>query len=235
LIQAKIPETTSGDRTQALNLAVFIQGQVSIKRKGWTRYAPVVFGTSVRPGDLLHLDDSSRAKVVCSDLTLHDIASGYTGVPCSSSQPLLQSVDGSMVNVTRGPPSDGSFPIVLSPRRTKLLSPRPVLRWTPVPGAAAYTVIVRSVNLDWSPPVRPSAAEMVYPEKAPQLEAGVDYKLIVKTGDRTSADEPGLGLGFSVLSSKDRKVVEKEQRKIADLGLPEGPNTVPHRAYLCRP
>jgi|SRR5882724_5786411 len=128
-----------------------------------------------------------------------------------------------MINVTRGRPSDGSFPIVLSPRKTKLLSPLPVLRWTPVSGAVAYAVIVRGANLFWSSQVRSTATELVYPEMAPQLKAGVDYKLIVQTIDRSSADEPGLGLGFSVLGSKDRQAVEKEQKKIGDLKLPEGP------------
>jgi hypothetical protein len=221
-LQAQVPVAT-GDAGQALNLAVFIEGQVRVKRRGWTRYAPVVFGSRLRSGDLLHLDDTSRAKVVCSDLTLHDIASGIGGVPCSVSQPLLQWGDGSMINVTRGRPSDGSFPIVLSPRKTKLLSPHPVLRWTPVSGAVAYAVIVRGANLFWSSQVRSTATELVYPEMAPQLKAGVDYKLIVQTIDRSSADEPGLGLGFSVLGSKDRQAVEKEQKKIGDLKLPEGP------------
>src|SRR6266704_2540429 len=74
LLQAKLLGTEN-DAGQAVNLAVFIEGQVSVKRKGWTSYAPVVFGTSLRRGDLLRLDDSSRAKVVCSDLTLHEVSS----------------------------------------------------------------------------------------------------------------------------------------------------------------
>src|SRR6266571_4931929 len=134
---------TENDGGQAVNLAVFIEGQVSVKRKGWTSYAPVVFGTSLRRGDLLRLDDSSRAKVVCSDLTLHDLSPGIGGVPCEGAQPLLRRPDGSMINATRSWPSDGSFPMVLSPRMTKLLSPHPVLRWTPVKGTTDYQVIVR--------------------------------------------------------------------------------------------
>lgn len=222
LVQAQHPEAAN-QISSAANLAVFIEGQVTVKRKGWTSYAPVVFGTSLRMGDLLHIDDSSHAKVVCSDLTLHDVPSGIGGVPCPSSPPVLQWVDGSVINPTRGGPSDGSFPLVISPRKTKLLSPYPLLRWTPVSGATTYAVIVRGTNFYWSSEVRTDATEMVYPERAPKLSDGIDYKLIVQTNGPSSAEEGGKGLGFTILSPRDRKVVEKEQLSIEHLGLPEGP------------
>src|SRR5258708_5126011 len=76
--------------------------------------------------------ESSRAKVVCSDLTLHDVPTGIVGVPCPVSRVVLRRVDGTLINATRGWPSDGSFPVVLSPRKTKLISANPTLRWSPV-------------------------------------------------------------------------------------------------------
>jgi len=223
LLQARLVGAEN-DSGQAVNLAVFIEGQVSVKRKGWTNYAAVVFGTSLRRGDLLRLDDSSRAKVVCSDLTLHDIAPGIVGVPCEGARPVLRRPDGSMINATRSWPSDGSFPVVLSPRKTKLLSPRPVLRWTPVKGTTNYQVVVRGINFYWSRVS--SGTEITYPDRAPALVAGVDYKLVVETSgknSRSSSDEPGLGLGFSMLSSKEGKTVLEEEGQIESLGLPEGP------------
>lgn len=221
--------STENDDGQGVNLAVFIEGQVSVKRKGWTGYAPVVFGTSLRRGDLLRLGDSSQAKVVCSDLTLHDVSPGIVGVPCEGTQPLLRRPDGSMINATRSWPSDGSFPQVLSPRMTKLLSPLPVLRWTAVKGTTDYHVIVRGMNFSWSqvyPGVSSGAAEVMYPVTAPKLEVGADYKLIVETSgpnSRSSSEEPGIGLGFSMLGSKERKTVLEEGRQIENLGLPVGP------------
>ncbi len=223
LLQTKLLGAEN-DGGQAVNLAVFIEGQVSVKRKGWTNYAPVVFGTSLRIGDLLHLDESSRAKVVCSDLTLRDILPGILGVPCDGAKPVLRRPDGSMINATRSWPSDGSFPMVLSPRKTRLLSAHPVLRWTPVQGTTNYQVIVRAVNFYWARVY--SATEITYPDKAPQLEAGVDYKLIVETSGpngRSSSDEPGLGLGFSMLGAKERKAVSEEEGRIENLGLTVGP------------
>jgi hypothetical protein len=223
-VQAQHAKTPTNQISNAANLAVFIEGQVSVKRKGWTGYAPVVFGSSLRVGDLLHVDDSSHAKVVCSDLTLHDVPTGIGGVPCPSSPPVLQWVDGSLIDPTRGGLSDRSFPIVLSPRKTKLLSPFPLLRWTPVSGAIAYAVIVRGTNFNWSSQVRADQSEIVYPKLAPKLSDGIDYKLIVQTTDHRSSDvEPGKGWGFRILSPSDRNAVEKEQRSIENLGLLEGP------------
>lgn len=213
---------TSADSSPAVNLVVSLDGQVTVKRKDRINYTSVVFGTRVEPGDLIRIGNSSHAKVVCSDLTLHDLSAGVVGTPCLVAQPLLRRADGTLINATRSWPSDGSIPIVLSPRKTKLLSPRPLLRWTPVEGADEYSVVIRGTDFNWACLVR-SLTEIAYPEGAPRLEPGVDYKLVVQTRDRSSADEPGMGLGFEVLVSRDRKTVEQEQRKIEALHLPDGP------------
>lgn len=207
--------------SEPANLIVQIDGQAKVKRQGWAVYAPVVFGTGLQAGDLVHLGESSRAQVVCSDLTLHDVPTGVGGVPCPASRVVLRRTDGSLINATRGWPSDGSFPVVLSPRKTKLISDRPTLRWSPVKGPTAYRVMVRGDGLYWWTVT--SATGVVYPETAPRLESGVNYKLIVEANDRSSSDESGLGLGFSVLSSKDKKIVFEEQKQIENLGLPAGP------------
>jgi hypothetical protein len=224
----------AGDVGRPLNLTVSTSGPVSFKRQGWKIYVPIAFGTAVQFGDLLKVGDAARLMVVCSDLTLHDVPNGMSGVPCpatSGTQPegktsqlkaTLRSPDGSLVNPTRGWRDDGSSPMVLSPRRTKLLSPLPVLRWTPVQGATNYSVMVRSFNLAWSATVT-GATETFYPPTAPRLEPGIDYKLIVRAGDHSSELEPGIGLGFSIVSESERKTVEEEQRKIEALGLPPGP------------
>lgn len=220
LLHAAPPEK-NGVGTQFVNLAVFVEGQVTFKRQGWANYTPVVFGTNLQSGDLLRVDGSSRAKVVCSDLTLHDIPAGTVGVPCTETRPVLWRPDGSAINVTRSWPDEGSFPVVLSPRKTKLLSVNPVLQWTPVTGATDYGVVVRGPQLYWGS--RVSGTEIVYPAAAPRLVTGTDYKLIVQAGDRSSSEEPGLGLGFSILSANDRKPVIKQETQIEQMGLPAGP------------
>jgi hypothetical protein len=64
---------------------------------------------------------------------------------------------------------------------------------------------------------------VTYPDAAPPLEPGDEYKLIVEANNRSSSDEPGFGLGFSLLEAKEKKAVLMEEKQIADLGLPEGP------------
>jgi hypothetical protein len=223
--QAQHAETTTNQVTNAANLAVSIEGQVSVKRKGWTGYAPVVFGSSLHIGDLLHVENSSRAQVLCSDLTLHDLPQGIGGVPCPSSPMVLEWRDKSMINSTRGGLSDGSFPTVLSPRRTMLLSPHPALRWTPVSGASAYEVIVQGPGLRWHSVVGKEIIETVYPERAPKLSpsTGYKYKLTIQTSGASSAEDPGKGLGFAILGPKETKAVEKQRLIIVRLGLPDGP------------
>lgn len=217
-------------------VVVQVEGQLKFKRPGWTVYAPVVFGKYLYPGDLLDLSKSSNAKVVCSDLTLHQVPTGIGAVPCPASREVLMwrnrstifaaryigPTRESFINATRGGSSDGSFPVVLSPRKTKLISTHPTLRWTPVGGATAYKVIVRGGNLRWSTVVT-SGTEFVYPQNAPQLDVGVYYTLIVVAEEGHPGNEAGLAVGFSLLDAKNQKVVLEEQKQIENLGLPEGP------------
>jgi len=206
----------------SMHLAVSVEGQVVVKRKGWTSYAPVVFGTYLQPGDLLRIEENSRARIVCSDLTLHDVPAGMTGVPCEKSRPLLKRPGGSIIHTPRSSPPTGSFPQVLSPRRTKLLSATPMLHWTPVAGVAGYRVIVRGGGFTWGEYIQSLTTEIAYPDSAPRLKPGIDYKLIVETSNRSSY-EPGFDLGFSILDPKDSQRALQEEKQIEKLGLPDGP------------
>jgi hypothetical protein len=214
---------SDGKDGQPANLVVLVQGQASVKRKNWTGFAPLTFGASLESGDLLRMEQSSIAKVVCSDLKLHELSGSMTGTPCTTSQEILRRPDGSLLRPTRAVRNEASFPIVLSPRRTKLLSDRPKVQWTEVKDTSAYHVIVRGPELLWTTTVY-SKTEVQYPDTAPKLEAGQSYKVIVAISDeQNSGNELGNGLGFSVLSSKDRKLVLEQQRQLEHLGLEEGP------------
>ena len=213
----------SSESSQAANLVVLVQGHAAVRRKNWTGFAPLTFGANLQTGDLLRLDESSVAKVVCSDLTLRDIGAGMVGTPCTPSQEILRRADGSLLRPTRTGPSEGSFPIVLSPRRTKLLSERPLFRWTEVKDASTYHLMVRGPELLWTETVY-SKTELQYPDNAPKFEAGQSYKLIVAiSNEQNSGNEAANGLGFSVLSSRERKLVLEEQSQLERLGLDEGP------------
>lgn len=209
-------------RPEPVNVVVQLEGPAKVKRPGWTGYAPVVFGTGLQSGDLVSLDQGSHAKVVCSDLTLHDVPAGTGGVPCTSPGAVLHRADGSLIHATRGSPNDGSYPMVVLPRRTKLLSAHPTLRWTPVQGVSRYVIEIRGENLLWATEVT-AGTQVVYPDTATPMKPGVDYKLIVAAGNGAISDEPGVGLGFSLLSPKDAKAVLQEEKQIESLGLPPGP------------
>jgi hypothetical protein len=203
-----------------VHLVVAVQEPVSVKREGWSAYAPVLFGTSLHYGDLLRLDGSAQTTVVCTDLTLARAASGVGGVPCPVAQPVLV-YDGSLVNPTRSNPS-GDFPLVVAPRKTNLLDPRPTLRWTPVAGVTTYTVSVRGPNVTWSTEVN-SGTEVVYPDTAPALVRGATYKVTVVAGNRSSDEESLPGLGFTLLKDNEAKPVREAETKIRALGLPDTP------------
>lgn len=208
--------TTPSDN--GVHLVVAVQGQLSVKRDGWSGYAPALFGTSLRHGDLLRLEGSSQATVVCADLTLATVPSGLGSVPCKVAKPVL-AYSGSLVNPTRGD-TFTDFPIVISPRKTKLLNPQPILRWTPVVGVITYTVSVRGLNMNWSTDVI-SKTEFVYPDNAPALVAGATYKVTVAAGKRSSDEESMPGLGFTLLTSDEVQAAREAEAKISALDLTE--------------
>lgn len=214
------PPTARTPADNGVHFLVAVQGPVSVKREGWSAYAPALLGTTLRYGDLLRLEGSAQATVVCADLTVANAARGANGVPCKAAQPVLV-YNGSLVSPTRGAPS-GEFPLVVTPRKTKVLNPHPTLRWTPVGGATSYTVSVRGSNVNWSTTVT-SGTEAVYPADAPALAPGSTYKVIVGAGKRTSEEETLPGLGFTMLTSDEATTVRQGEARIRALGLPDTP------------
>lgn len=202
---------------RGLHLMVAVQGKVSVKRKGWRVYAPAGFGTVLRLGDLLSLEGASRATVACADLTVHEMPAGLSGVPCPATRPALLVYEGSLLNPTRADVPD-EIPVVVSPRRTKLLARRPRLRWEPMVGVAEFEVSVRGPGVDWSAVVR-SATEVAYPENAPALQPGAVYKVSVVAGGRSSDEASAPGLGFTLLSPEEARAVSAERERIQQLRL----------------
>jgi hypothetical protein len=227
LLSGTCAATTASQEPEAINtpthpisLAVFTSGVTVYKRQGWTNFAPIAFGTTLRLGDLLKVGEASNLKVVCSDLTLHDVSAGVSGFPCPQSAGVLIGSDGSLINITRS--ADAFYPTILSPRKTKLLSALPLLSWTPVDGAQTYNIMVRGFSYVWTMRVN-STTRIPYPTNAPPLKPDNDYKLIVQAGGRSSEEEPGNKMGFSIVGEVERKAVEREQLQIEALKLPSGP------------
>ncbi len=202
-------------------IIVAVQGEASVKRAGWQRYAPARFGAAFGKGDLLRVDEAAHAMVACADLALADLPAGISGFPCQGSSGQGELVyRGSLAVPTRGEPEQGEYPIVLSPRKTRLLAPNPTLRWTGLPGATTYRVSLQGT--DWRTTVD-GATELVYPPDAPALKPGAAYRLVVEAGERSSAEEPGAGLGFTLLAADEAQAVAAAEAKIRALGLADAP------------
>ena len=216
---AVTPMPAAGD-ANALHTLVSVSGQVSVKRQGWTQYAPLLFGAGVRLGDLLRLDVGAKALLACADLTLVNAPAGVGGLPCKVAQPIL-TYAGSLLSATRAdvPPA---FPQIVAPRKTKILNPRPVLRWLSAGAGARYKVTVQGPGVTWSAEVV-DQTELVYPADAPALQAGAAYKLKVEAGGRSSDLENLPGLGFTLLSDADAKAARAAEEKIRALKLEDAP------------
>ena len=199
-------------------LIVGVQGDAAVKRAGWRDYAPALFGAPLRRGDLLRLGSAGSATVACADLKLATVEGGVSGYPCQTAPRTPLVYEGTLLNPTRGDGVSGDAPLVISPRKTKLLNPRPVLRWQPMPGAKSYKLSLQGTN--WTTEVS-GASELPYPDSAPALQPGVTYRLVVTAGDRSSSEEPGAGFGFSVLGAAEAKAVKEAEAKIRALGLTE--------------
>ena len=212
-----------GESSQPANIVVLVQGRAAVKRRGWTGFAQLTFGANLQSGDLLRLEQSSSLQIVCSDLKMHSLGARMTGNPCTTSHEILKRTDGSLLRPTRNVPKEASCPVVLSPRSTMLLSDHPLLRWTEARGALTYYLTVRSPELIWTGTVR-SKTVFTYPETAPRLQVGQQYKLIVALDNECSSEnEEASGLGFSLLPSGEHKEVLAEQKQLDLLGLEEGP------------
>jgi tetratricopeptide (TPR) repeat protein len=115
-----------------------------------------------------------------------------------------------------------AFPVIISPRKTKLIGTNPILRWTPVAGETEYRVKIIGDDFEWGTTVK-SKTELIYPTNAPALLPGKTYKLTVTMGAHSSDDEGQPDLGFTILNAEKTKEAREAEKKIGKLKLPETP------------
>lgn len=196
-----------------LHLLVGIEGKVKLKRQTWSDYQPATFGARLWRGDLLLPD--GRATVLCADLSLQHVQA-ESGVPCPVQEPVLLRGESKVIT----PRAPGVLiPYIVHPRRTKVLTATPPLRWHDT-GAGSYTVIVRGGGQEWRQE-GVTGNEVQYPANAPLLKPGVDYLLVVIDEDsgRSSTEDPCKGLGFRVLSDEELAEIEAQAADIEGLEL----------------
>jgi hypothetical protein len=206
------------------HMVASVKGSVRVKKAGRSKDVSAYIGMLIKDGDVVTLGKDSMAKVVCADRTLLNIDSSPYTVQCRANKAELKFKKSRVTRVRTGS-FISDFPILISPRRTKLLSPHPKIRWTPVKSDSIYHVKVeRGIQVVWEGDVS-SATEITYPDnpqKARPLQPGVTYTVAITVGNRRSTEEkPGVNLGFTVLSQKEVKEVREAERKLRKLALPD--------------
>ncbi len=201
------------------NLLVEAEGDVWLRRVGWSEFLPAGFGIAVQPGDLLRIAEGSVVSVFCGNETLWDAgpkALPDDGLehtaPCQTGRPPRPWSD---VAALRGEQS-GQIPYVVHPRNTALLSSRPQLQWHPLPGVDSYTVTLISDDGQERLPVEVSDEQPDWPADWLPLEERATYVLVVK-GDGALSDEGNeqhAGLGFWLLSEAEAEAVSALESRL---------------------
>ncbi|MBW8847265.1 MAG: hypothetical protein JF607_20055 [Burkholderiales bacterium] len=194
------PAQPPAPAAQDAHLLVATRGAVLLHRAGWTMNAPTGPGAALRRGDLVSVPVGGLATVACADLTLRELPPGrFSGLPCAVPDKTALLFEGSLIAATRGDDSD-ELPFVVAPRRTRLLSPRPVLRWSVPNGAGSVTVTVKGPGVSWSANAPAGSTSLTYPADAPALQPGGSYRVSIAAAGRSSDEAADAGMGFTLLT-----------------------------------
>jgi hypothetical protein len=204
---------------------VFVNGKepqnVRIEFKGDPHFVPARANTVVHLGDFIEVTTPASATLICDNVS-EKVEVGNKprtrGVPCKQfpEEGILIGRNGRKLDSRTMGGSGFDFPVVLSPRATKLMNPRPILRWTALDNASTYNLTVQGENENetWHASVTANPSnqiqQMVYPAPcdrhttkcAPALRAGESYKLIVEANGHSSEEEGLPNLGFALLPNE---------------------------------
>ena len=220
-------------QTRAACGCTFVSGQqpreVRVEFAGSSRPVAATPDMMVHFGDLIKVTSQSSGTLVCDNVAGQvslKTTPRQQDVPCKGEPAdgiIIGRKERKIVSNTMSASGGTDAIVVLSPRSTRLLDARPVLRWTTLADAAAYKVTVRGDKTSWSvnvPAVADSRTqEITYPPPcaqgqtvgcAPPLAAGQVYKLVVEANGISSEAEDLPDLGFRVLTEAEaRRVREK--------------------------
>lgn len=207
------------------------KGKLQVRQATKVKPVNAAEGMLIRRGYVLFLDPAAKATVICGDGKTRELLPGVHGCPCT--QPCTPEVcginyGGSTIGPTRGPDTDtGLYPVVISPRRTRLSNLRPTIRWTAIAGAKAQTTYTVTLYGDrmkaiWTITVV-GQTRLAYPDNAPPLAPGQDYKVVVTVGGQSSQQEHSPGLGFTTLTIAEARRLADAELQRQRLRLPETP------------
>lgn len=219
--QAGTPTLPSEEKEPSLlpNLLVSAEGNVWLRRPGWSDFLPAGFGVSVAPGDLLRVEPGGLAAIFCGAQALwadgpQDLqADGAEhGIPCQSGHPPRPWPD---VGALRGETRD-AIPYVIGPRDSAVLDDTPLLRWRSIPGVETYTVSILSDDGHGRLPAEVSGGEMSWPDDWMPLVENATYVLVVEGGGHQSdeSNKTHAGLGFWLLGAPEAEGVRDQENLI---------------------
>lgn len=201
-------------------------GALKLQQRKRARFAEATVGMLVRRGYMFRLAPGGMAIVKCADGKPYQLQPGFRPCPCVALE------RGAFYKVWDDPRTGGAdtaaknFPVILSPRRTLLLTTRPTIRWSPVtprPDGAPvkYTVGVYTEKMTrvWEREVT-SQTELEYPAQEPALTRGGVYIVLVEAEGRSSDNEGVAGRGFTILTDEQAKAVNAAELGIRGLNLP---------------
>lgn len=204
-----------------------VSGDVQLIRSNGRSIRPRV-GTRIYPGDRLRTAPTGNVLVQCADLTIQSVSANQNRPnACPEVERSSNCPPGVVQCPHRGEEMAwnlAQIPYIISPRQTKLLDDKPVLRWNSVPGATSYAVSIQGQGVNWK--TRVSDTRVVYAGEQP-LKPGGRYWLIVEVeaGANQGASSlqeppsPGKELYFSLLTEERRERIRAAAREIAQLKM----------------
>jgi hypothetical protein len=203
-----------------------IQGQVSVKRARRSKFVPAYIGMFVGNGATFRLDTpGSKASVSCSDGTPRSVERNPFTLQCGSTARANRRVlplrhNGRIVTDVRSGPLMNVFPVLVSPRMTKLLSPTPIIRWLAAKDATSYKVsLLQGATEIWSTSVG-NVTQVQYPhDPKVALVPGNNYRVVISASSHSSTEEGMPNLGFAVLAPAEAGRVRAAEARIRNLRL----------------
>ena len=211
--------STTANGGIGLNLLVSVTGDVQLKRSTWTNFSPTSLGALLFTGDQILPAKGAKAVILCDGLTQWLVPTGApsglaNGCPPASKPILMRGA--SHIGGTRGG-NDPLIPYIIAPRKTRILTATPTLRWNAVPGAKSYTVRLTTDKVIWEQTTDQNS--LVYPGN-PALKPGVNYLLTIEADNgKRSQDEGVAGLGFSLMTADEANPVLKAKSAVTALNL----------------
>ena len=200
-------------------------GQVQLKRDGWSTFQTAHPGTALYGDDLLRVEPGAVVVLVCPDRTpTNSVPAGDSSVSraCPETPRRVRPTFGISDSWSA---EDATLPYVITPWSGQVLTPTPPLRWHPVEGAPLYTITLKQRTGDrwedvWT--VRSDQPHLAYPINQPGLQFGEEYALRILAD--ANADLPQADASpevFSLVGGAERADAEDEIAAVNTMDAPQ--------------